>query len=115
MGKILTTNQTNPTSTPSPNTPKTILSTARNIHHLQPSTVLHQLSTVLRRMSTVHQRRSTAHQRRSTVHQKRSTVHQKRNTVHQKRSTVHQMRSRMIVLVVMITGEDDELGEFKLD
>merc|ERR1711936_1145995 len=124
--KILTTSQINPTSTPSPNTPQSILSTAQNIHHLQPSTVLHQLSTVLRRMSTVlrrmstvHQRRSTAHQRRSTVHQrrstvnqKRSTVHQKRNTVHQKRSTVHQMRSRMIVLVVMITGEDDELGEF---
>merc|ERR550534_58519 len=98
--KILTTSQINPTSTPSPNTPSTILntppsilSTARNIHHLQPSTVLHQLSTVLRRMSTVHQRRSTAHQRRSTAHQK---------------------RSRMIVLVVMITGEDDEPGEFNL-
>merc|ERR1711936_1555022 len=106
--KILTTSQINPTSTPSPNTPSTILntpqsilSTAQNIHHLQPSTVLHQLSTVLRRMST--------------VHQKRSTVHQKRSTVHQTRSTVHQKRSRMIVLVVMITGEDDEPGEFKLE
>merc|ERR1711936_467869 len=83
--KILTTSQINPTSTPSPNTPQSILSTAQNIHHLQPSTVLHQLSTVLRRM----------------------------NTVHQTRSTVHQKRSRMIVLVVMITGEDDEPGEFK--
>merc|ERR1711936_1283010 len=83
--KILTTSQINPTSTPSPNTPQSILSTAQNIHHLQPSTVLHQLSTVLRRMSTVHQTRST----------------------------VHQKRSRMIVLVVMITGEDDEPGEFK--
>merc|ERR1711910_297738 len=120
--KILTTSQINPTSTPSLNTPPSILSTAQNIHHLQPSTVLHQLSTALQRMNTAHQRRSTVHQKRSTVHQKRSIVHQKRSTVHQKRSTVHQTRStvhqkrsRMIVLVVMITGEDDEPGEFKLD